>query len=218
MSAWLPDHLARHCRSPDPFPPAPTPHPAGCRSPTLPGPVPRSRSSRPRIPPGHCSPSGAARKRGRGSRRAWSKGSERAAGPPGLFIAPGGGGRAFVTARGERPRGRRRGPRASTCITRPDSPPPGRWEGPFGREPHLQRRPGLVELPRGVASPEPNSPAAASGGNQLWPSYPAPVPAAASCGLGWPRGPVALAGGSGRSGGKTVASQSEGNLRCCPVR
>ena len=112
------------------------------------------------------------------------------------------GGRAFVTARDERPRGRRRGRRARTCITRPDSPPPGRGEGAFGREPHLQRRPGLVELPRGVASAEPNSPAAASRGNQPWPRYPTRVPAAASCGLGWPRGPVALAGGSGRPGGK----------------
>lgn len=54
-----------------------------------------------------------------------------------------------------------------------------------------------------------NSPAATSRGNKTWPSYPTLVPAAASCGLGWPQGPVPLAGGPGRPGGKTVASQIE---------
>lgn len=209
MSAWRLDHSALQHRSPGSILPARGPPPARAlgshpaRPQTLitpiPGPHPSCAGPQPRLAAAHCRELRASLAAGPSARGASKASSPR--GPPGGFIAPGGGGRAFVTARGERPRGRRRGRRASTCITRPDSPPPGRREGALGREPPLQRRPGLEQLPRGVASAEP--PAAASRGHQPWPSYPAPLPAAASCGLGWPRGPVALAGGSGRSGGKT---------------
>lgn len=61
-----------------------------------------------------------------------------------------------------------------------------------------------------------------SRGNKPWPNYPALVPVPASCGLGWPWGLVALAGGPGRPGGKIVASQSERTyddaVWCCLVR
>lgn len=54
-------------------------------------------------------------------------------------------------------------------------------------------------------------PTAPSRGNKPWPGRRVPVPAAASCGLGWPRGPpAALAGGASRPGARTAASQRVG--------
>ena len=163
MSAWRLDHSALQHRSPGSILPARGPPPARAlgshpaRPQTLitpiPGPHPSCAGPQPRLAAAHCRELRASLAAGPSARGASKASSPR--GPPGGFIAPGGGGRAFVTARGERPRGRRRGRRASTCITRPDSPPPGRREGALGREPPLQRRPGLEQLPRGVASAEP---------------------------------------------------------------
>lgn len=184
--------------------------PAPARGPQPPGPRPPSRSS----------PPGAARKPGRGVGRAWSQGSERAAGAAGPLYSRGGRGSRFRNGRGERPRGGAGRP-ASACITRPDSPPPGRREGSFGREPHLQGRRGRWSCRAGWPRPSPAphgaepreqalacSPGARASGRQLRPGVASGPPAA-------------LAGGASRPGARTAASQREGTCdagRCLSAR
>lgn len=126
MSAWpRPPTLSARAPTPDPDP-GTAPTPA-------PGPLAAAHRPELRVEPGK-----------QGRRR----------GPPGRFIAGAGGGRAFVTA-GVKDRGEAPGRPASTCITRPDSLPPGRGEGPLGREPHLQGRRGRCRGRAGWPRPSP---------------------------------------------------------------
>lgn len=89
------------------------------------------------------------------------------------------------------------------CIMRPDSPPERTHAGPL-RQPHRPMSP-LLGGPRRVVSVEPNSPAQTIHGAKNWSGH----QAAASCGLGWPPGPVDLAGGLRGHGVMMMASLSE---------
>lgn len=179
---------------------------------------PRSHPARPRRP--HpCRPRrpppGAAHLREtradltRESGRAGSQGGERAAGAARpLYSAGGRGSRCRNRAEWK---GAARGRRASACTTRPDSPAPARWEGPFG--PSLPSGAARVWWSRRAGWPRrsPDSPR-----EPAWPTHRALVPAASRGGLGWPRGPGALAGAQVGLAGKPWPPSARGPAMMLP--
>lgn len=145
------------------------------------GPEDRGRPSPPPAPPRPAGPRGSARRLTSRSRvQAWPPRS-RARGatePSGRrsFIAPGGGGRAFVTARGERPRGGAGGGRGGggrACITLPDSLLNARGAPPSALPSHVAYAPSSAQGGLGgakLSSPEDPSGPRAGPGTQRQPA------------------------------------------------
>lgn len=161
-----------------------------------------------RPPPGRRSPPGAARRPDPEPGAQEARGAS-AAGPPGRFIAPGGGGRAVATA----PRGRGRGRRAGTCTTRPDSQAPHAGRVPlarasppappgFGGAGAQGGLDGAQTLQRRRAAGTSYSPRTRASGLQRRP--------------GVASRPSGTGGGPGRPGGKTAASPRGGPTRMPP--